>query len=96
MAKHIEAELTSISIEYGGSRHPIFSGYRGLLHFDDDPNELYYGVEVRLNVDQLRPGESVVCEILFIVTDPSVTPGARFSIRDGRTDRVKGTVLRLT
>lgn len=94
MARIIEAELTSISVKDGGSRHSIYSGYRGVLHFDDDSEELTYGVEVRPSVEEIRPGESTVCEVRFLVTDPPALSGARFVIRDGRMDRVSGVVLR--
>lgn len=92
---HAKAELTFLTTEEGGRRHPVESGYRGQFHYDGrdwDAQHSYPGREA------VRPGETVTVLLTFFNPEAHrgrIYPGKEFEIREGRTVVARGRITRV-
>jgi translation elongation factor EF-Tu-like GTPase len=93
----LQAQLRSLFPEEGGSRYPFFNGYRCLLHYDTDPDELVHDVEVQYDGDKFYPGQSGLVEIEPLHPEYHDAPaGKTFELRDGVRKRAIGKFTGIT
>jgi hypothetical protein len=95
------AELKMLSVSESGNSSPVFSGWRPLLRYDSDPDDLILGQNtVVLDNEKLCPDQSgrvvirLFQRILFKHIEFAI-PNATFKLMDGASVRATGTVIEL-
>ncbi len=63
---HLKAEVTMLTTENGGRKHPAFSGYRPHFHY---AGEYHTSTHRYAGLDVLPLGQTAVAEIWFILPE---------------------------
>jgi translation elongation factor EF-Tu-like GTPase len=82
---HARAQVTYLTAEQGGRQTPVFSAYRGQIHYEGE-HEGWDAEQFFIGRDVVKPGESSECEIYFASPEKHlyrVGPGIRFRVQEG-------------
>ncbi len=86
-----------LSPSEGGNPKPIYSNYRPLLRYVDDPPDRYHDVTVEPDPPCVEAGQSAKCKIVPFAPEFHIgqaVKGARFELLDGLNVRATGVIIR--
>ena len=93
--KDIEAMINYLSPEEGGRNTPVFSGYRGQFHYNDND---WDAPQIFPDAEQVKPGESVRAYLGFVSPKEhigKVHVGMEFQVREGARVVGNGVVTKI-
>lgn len=93
--RHVQAELTFLPTVEGGRESPVFSGYRGQLHYDDHDWDAEYAF---IDRELIQPGETATAQLWLMSPEAHrgrLVPGKSFQIREGRRLVGSGVVTKV-
>jgi len=91
----VEAEVRFLTQAGGGRASPVFSGYRGQLHYDEHDWDAIYAYPER---DLVQPGDTALTRMWLLSPDAhrgKLFPGKSFEVREGRKVVATGVVTKL-
>jgi hypothetical protein len=94
-APDLEAEVRFLTMADGGRASPVFSGYRGQLHYDEHDWDAVYAFPER---DMVPPGDSTVTRMWLLSPDAhrgKLYPTKSFEVREGRKVVGRGVVTKV-
>jgi hypothetical protein len=90
----VEAEVRFLTVAEGGRASPVYSGYRGQLHYDEHDWDALYAYPDR---DMVHPGDTAIARMWLLSPDAhcgKLFAGKSFEVREGQKVVANGVVTR--